>query len=86
MHSVKYNNCFRQQLRHENNYTIIMASVPLLQPEVVAIPENMRPQPNVGSPLGQRRRRWANSQPTPGQRLMSAGMLLSYERHNIIVY
>ena len=52
-----------------------------LQPEVVAILENMTPRPNVGPPLGQRRRRWANSEPTPGQCLMSAWILLSYERH-----
>ena len=45
-----------------------------LQPEVVAILENMRPRPNV-DPL------WANSEPTPGQCLMSAWILLSYERH-----
>ena len=30
---------------------------------------------NVGSLLGQRRRRWANSKPTLGKRLMFAGLL-----------
>ena len=33
----------------------------------------MRRWPNVGLLLGQRRRRWANSKPTLGQRLMFPG-------------
>ena len=33
----------------------------------------MRRWPDVGLLLGQRRRRWANSKPTVGQRLMFAG-------------
>ena len=39
-------------------------------------PANMRRCPNVGLLLGQRRRRWANSKPALGQRLMFAGHLL----------
>ena len=38
----------------------------------------MRRWPNVGIVLGQRRRRWANSIPTLGQRLMFAGMAASH--------
>ena len=41
---------------------------------------NMRRGANVGLLLGQRRRRWAGSKPTLAQRLMFAGLLLSFSR------
>ena len=40
----------------------------------ISSPANMRCWPNVGLPLGQRRRRWANSKPALDQRLMFAGL------------
>ena len=41
---------------------------------MVCIPANMRRWPNVGLPLAHRLRRWLNSKPTLGQRLMFAGI------------
>ena len=38
----------------------------------IIYPANMSRWPNVGLLLGQRRRRWAGSKPTLGQRLMFA--------------
>ena len=43
---------------------------------VKVIPANMICQPNVGLMLGQRRKRWANSKPTLGQRLVLLGEAL----------
>ena len=40
---------------------------------ITLTPANMRRWPNVGLLLVQRRRRWANSKPTLGQRLIFAG-------------
>ena len=40
----------------------------------VVIPANMRRWPNVDLLLGHRRRRWANSKPALGQRLVFVGM------------
>ena len=45
------------------------------------IPANMRHWPNVGLLLGQRRRRWANSNPTLGQRLMFAGIVPNFSSY-----
>ena len=41
------------------------------------LPSKHESWPNVGLLLGQRRRRWVNSKPTLGQRLMFAGVWLS---------
>ena len=43
---------------------------------------NMRRWPNVGLLLGHRRRRWANSEPTVGQRLMFTGYKFDYSLTN----
>ena len=47
---------------------------------------NMRRCPNVGLLLGQRRRRWANSKSTSGQRLMFAGNLSHVVLHIILLF
>ena len=43
------------------------------------LPSKHESWPNAGLLLGQRRRRWVNSKPTLGQRLMFAGVWLSLE-------
>ena len=42
----------------------------------------MRSWSNVGLLVGQRRRRWANSKPMLGQRLMFAGLRQYSESHH----
>ena len=48
-------------------------------------PANMRCWPNVALLLGQRRRQWASSKPTLGQRLVFAGNPLTAELYNFVV-
>ena len=49
---------------------------PRANQRVEADPANMRRWPNVCLLLDRRRKRWANSEPTLGQRLMFAGDVL----------
>ena len=46
-------------------------------------PAYTRRWPNVGLLLGQRRRRWANSKPTLGQRLMFAGLHVTEKNQRV---
>ena len=52
------------------DYSLLTGGYCMNTKSFLGIPANMRLSPNVGTMLGQRRRRWTNIEPTLGERLV----------------